>query len=282
LAVAAQTRPRPGGGRLFIIVGLILALLAFGLVFLIGSTGGRGGASGPTVQYVVASRDLQIREQITKDDVVLAPFSQDPAAGKGYTRLDDVAKSGFIAEVGIAKGQPLSSNILAKSGDVVTGAQPAFLPIPQGFVAITIPTGEQQGVAGYIQAGDYINIIATISTSAFGTSTATPKTVVKTVYTNLHVLRLGPSTGTVQAAGSASQQGSQSGGVASSMTVVLTECDAEYLNWLQGAAQMKYTLGSYKDYQPQDTKVDSTCANASAAKGVGPTQINARWGFTNT
>jgi len=258
-----------------------LALLAFGGVFLIGNVGGHAGASGPTVQYVVASRDLQIREQITKADVILAPFNQDPTAGKGYTKLDDVAKSGFIAEVSIAKGQPLSSNILAKSGDVVTGAQPAFLPIPQGFVTITIPTNEQQGVAGYIQAGDYINIIATISSSAFGTTSGAPKTIVKTVYTNLHVLRLGPSTGTVQAAGSSGQQGAQSGGVASSMTVVLTECDAEYLTWLQGAAQMKYTLGSYKDYQPQDTKVDSTCANASAAKGLGPAQVNARWGFTN-
>lgn len=284
MAVAqATTRPRPGGGRLFIILGLVLFIAAFGLVFLIGNAG-RGGTGGPTVKYVVAARDIQIREQLTSADLTLADFSQDPTAGKGFTKIEDVAKSGFIAEVNIAKGQPVSTNLLAKSGDIVSGAQPAFLPIPQGFVAITIPTNEMVGVAGYVQAGDYINIIATLNPSQFASNPGQKSIpVVKTVWTNLHVLRLGPSSGTVQSAGGgANQQQGQAGGVSSSLTVVVTQCDAEYLNWLLQNSQLKYTLGSYKDYQPQDTKPDPTCASASAAKGVTFAQVDTRWGFSHT
>jgi len=93
------------------------------------------------------------------------------------------------------------------------------------------------------------------------------------------VLRIGSR---VQPAGGGqAQQGSTaSGGVTSSMTVVVTQCDAEYLKWLLQNAALTYTLGSYKDYQPQDTKVDPTCANAAAAKGVGPSQVDQRWHFT--
>lgn len=271
---------------MFIIVGALLALLAFGLVFFIGSAGRPGGASGPTTKYVVAARDIQVREQLNAADLTLAEFSGDPTAGKGFTKIEDVAKSGFIAEVSIPKGQAIESNVLAKSGDIVTGAQPAFLPIPQGFVAVTITTNEQQGVAGYIQAGDYINVIATLTPSAFPVpGQPAPKVagaVGKTVWTNLHVLRLGPSTGSVQAAGSTQTQQGSTGGVVTSLTVVMTECDAEYMTWLLQNSQLKYTLGSYKDYQPQDTKPDPTCASASAAKGVGFKQVDARWGFSNT
>ena len=63
----------------------------------------------------------------------------------------------------IAKGQPILSNMLATSPDQITGRASGFLKIPQGFVAVTMPTSELQGVAGYIQADDYISILATLA-----------------------------------------------------------------------------------------------------------------------
>ncbi len=69
--------------------------------------------------------------------------------------------------------------------------------------------------------------------------------------------------------------------MASSLTVVMTECDAEYLRFLQSVATLTYTLGSYQDYKPQDTKPDPSCADATAAKGVGPQAVNSRWQFTS-
>jgi Flp pilus assembly protein CpaB len=261
-----------------------LALLAFGLVFVVAgafSSGRTGG--GPTVKVVVAARDIPLRAPIVKEDLVLQDFSQTDVPPGSYSQVKDA--TGLIAELNISKGQALTQNMLAKSGDVVTGIQPAYLPIPQGFVALTIPTGEQQGVAGFIQAGDYINVIAQVSTQVIDPKQAAVRNVNKTVFTNLHVLRTGPASSTVQSASgggsSGQQQSAQTGAGASSLTVVMTQCDAEFMNWFLNGASLKYTLGSYKDYQPQDTKPDPTCPNASAGKGVGPKLVDDRWHFTS-
>src|SRR5260370_14506141 len=57
LAVApAAARPRPGGGRLFIIVGVILAIAAFGAVFFISSLGGGAAIGGAHTRVVVVQK----------------------------------------------------------------------------------------------------------------------------------------------------------------------------------------------------------------------------------
>jgi Flp pilus assembly protein CpaB len=129
---------------------------------------------------------------------------------------------------------------------------------------MTVPTGEQQGVAGYIQPGDYISIMATVKVKGFDYMN------VRTVFTNVHVLKVGPSSGNVGPAGGGSGGGqqTQSGGVSTSLTLVLTECQAEYVNWFIANGTVKYVLESYKDYKPADTSVDASCPNVDAAKGV--------------
>jgi hypothetical protein len=61
------------------------------------------------------------------------------------------------------------------------------------------------------------------------------------------------------------------------MTLVLTQCQSEFINWFMVNATVKYTLESYKDYRPQDTKTDPTCPSVDAATGVRAADINARW-----
>lgn len=284
MAVAAQTRPKPGGGRLLILLGAGLAGAAFVTVFVLGGLLGAGhGAGGAAVKVVVAARDVGVRTPLGKDDLVLQDFAQSDVPPHSYSKIEDITRGGLIAELNISKGQPITENMLAKSGDVILGAQPAFLPIGQGFVAVTVPTGEQQGVAGYIQAGDYINVLVSLNTSQFGIQ-GQSRTVTKTTFTNLHVLRVGPSSGTVQAASGQGQSSQgQAGGVATSLTVVMTECDAEYMNWFLNNTQLKYSLSSYRDYQPQDTKVDQGCPNATAAasgRGVSFPLVDQRFGFS--
>jgi hypothetical protein len=56
---------------------------------------------------------------------------------------------------------------------------------------------------------------------------------------------------------------------ASSLTVVVTECQAEYITWFLSYASLKYTLQSYQDYlQPGTTVKDPTCPGVGSAKGV--------------
>ncbi len=291
MAVASPARPRATSSRIFIIAGAALAVLAFVMVFVFSASHG-GGGSGQTVKVVVAARDIPFRTALTKDDLTLQDVPQNLVPTGAYNDVASVIgkqaasgssgsatsanETGAVAEVQIMKGQAVTQNLLAKSVDAIQ-VQPAYLQIPQGFVALTVPTGEQIGVAGFIQAGDYISVIATVNTSAFGNGPA--KTVTKTVFTNVHVLKVGPATGTVSNGNS--PQSAQTGGVASSLTLVMTQCDAEMLRWLQANASLSYTLGSYKDYKPQDTKPDPACLDATAAKGNGPQAANQRWSFTN-
>ena len=296
MAVASPARPRASSSRLFIVAGALLAALAFILVILLGGRAGAGGAGGGTVKVVAAARDIPVRTPLTKEDLTLVDYPGSLKTGDYYTSIDDVIgkqaaqssststtatnATGAVAEISIKQGQPVTRNMLATSVDAVQ-IQPAYLPIPKGFVALTIPTGEQIGVAGFIQAGDYINVIAQANVSIFGggNTSGPPKPVARTVFTNLHVLKVGAATGQVTQGGSAPATNA-SGGVASSLTVVMTECDAEYLRWMLTNTQLSYTLGSYQDYKPQDTKVDAACADATAAKGVGPKLVDQRWQFS--
>lgn len=293
MAVAAPSRPRASGGRLFIIVGAVLAFVAFGLVLLIGRpAGGSGGSGGPTTRVIVAARDVALRTQLTAADLQFQDYSTAllPTTTKPYTKMDDIVKAGLIAQINIGKGQLITNNMLAQQGDLITGPQPAYLPIPSGYVAVTIPAGgEINGVAGFIQAGDYISMIATVQLAPLQSGTPPPNaptTATKTVFQNLHILRLGPAATAVQPAGggtapaSGSSSTGQTGGITSSMTVVVTACDAEYLTWLTTNAQIKYELESFKDYQPQSSTPDPSCASVQVTKGVTSKQVDQRFGFT--
>ena len=293
MAVApAAARPRPGGGRLFIIVGVLLAALAFGGVFLLGNLGGGGaGIGGPSNTVVVAKQQIPLRHQITLADVELAKASVGGNATlEGvYTNPNDVVNK--IAEINISKGALINADMLATDLNAVpTGAAPAYLPLASGYVAITVPTGEQQGVAGHISLGDYITVIASAQVSIFGTSSkgSSPLAqgaVSKTVFTGVRIIGLGPaSSGVTSAAGSGSTTTSQTGatttGITSSLTLEMTQCDSEYMTWFLQNTTVKYTLESYKDYlAAPPSSPDPSCPTVTAAGGVSPKQVEARYHF---
>ena len=218
--------------------------------------------SGAQIGVVVAAHDIGLRMTLDTADVTIQQVQQSDVPPAAYRRAQDI--KGLVAAVPIMKGQPITSNLLVKSPDSVVGGQSGYLPIPTGFVALTVPTSEQQGVAGFIQAGDYISVVAIVK----------PKSAeyanVRTVFTNVHVLKVGPAVGSVTpAAGAASPApAAQTGGIASSLTLVVTECQAEYLNWFLTNGSVKYALESYKDYKPADTSVDASCPGVDAARGV--------------
>jgi Flp pilus assembly protein CpaB len=281
----APARPRPGGGRLFIIVGLLLAVLAGGGVFLLGSLASPGGGlAGPSQSIVVAATDIPLRAPITATDLTTEKVSG--VFTNVYTKPSDVVE--LIAQVNIHKGTIITSDMLAKDVGLLTaGSAPAYLPLAPGYVALTIPTSEQQGVAGHVVIGDYITVIAAIQITTFKTNPGTAQTgsqlIVKTVFHDLRIIGVGPASINVQPASgtTATTNAGPVGGVTSSLTIEMTQCDAEYMEWfLNVASQLKYTLESFKDYQPAPTAADPTCANVAAAKGVTANDVNTRYRFT--
>ena len=232
--------------RPFTLLGILLALLviaAFVLVALSSSTG--TGVQRQNV--VVAARDLQPRIPIPADALEVKALPV-PNSNVYFDKASVVA--GMIPLVTIPQGLAITSNMVAKASQTL-GSQAAYLPIPSGYVALTIPTSEQQGVADYIQPDDYISVIATVSTGA--------RVATLTVFTNVHVIKVGMEGGGT----------STSTAAASSLTVVVTECQAEYITWFLTYASLKYSLESYQDYLGQGTPAkDPTCPGVGSAKGV--------------
>ena len=260
MSIATAEIGRPRRGRLYIVIGAILAVLAFATA--------AGLASLPLLrtnttgtQVVVAKNNISARTKIQASDLELSAVN--PAPPQAFFQLKDVFGKG--ARVDIPAGSPVTANLITTSGDLLSTSDVAYLPIPSGYVAVTVPTGEQVGVGGYVQIGDRITMLATINTSIFG---ATPVSVVRTVFRDVDVIRVGP----------ASTQ--STGQVTSSLTLLMTGCDAEYLFWLLNNAVLKYTLESFTDYAATPNQPDPSCPKLSSAGGVGPKEVDKRWHFT--
>ena len=261
MSITSADVARPRRGRLYIIIGTVLAVLAFAAAAGLASLSLLPGTTTGT-RIVVARNDIGARTKIQASDLQLATVN--PAPKQAFTSISDVAGKG--ARVDIPAGDPVSANLIAPAGDLLSTSDVAFLPIPSGYVAVTVPTGELEGVGGYPQVGDRITMLATINTSVFGASPPIP--VVRTVFSNLDILRVGPATA------------QNATGVSSSLTLLTTGCDAEYLFWLLNNATLKYTLESFRDYAATPSQPDPTCPNLSSAGGVGPKEVDQRWHFT--
>jgi Flp pilus assembly protein CpaB len=243
--------------RPFTLLGIVLALLVIVAFVLVAINASAGQGTGME-SVVVAGRDLSPRIPIDEGSISIKSIAiAGYPTGSFFTKLGDV--KGMVPLVTITSGEPITTNLIAKPGTTL-GSQSEFLPIPSGYVALTLPTSEQQGVGGYIQPDDYISVSATVTVNG--------RVATKTIFTNLHVIRVGPLQAENTPAGTTQ---------ASSLTVVVTECQAEFITWFLTYASLKYVLESYHDYAPGDQTKDPNCPTVSAAKGVSLKDVQAAY-----
>ena len=233
-------------------MGVLLAVVVIVAFVLVALNASQAGAS-PQEVVVIANADLQPRIPISKDNLSTRSIPVPANYPKVYfTKMDDVV--GFVPLVPIQQGEIIASNEVAKPSQAL-GSQSEYLPIPQGYVALTIPTSEQQGVADYIQPGDYISVIATVSGAG--------KVATKTIYWDVRVIKVGTPSSTANSS-------------ATSLTVVVSQCQAEIITWFLTYASLKYSLESYKDYLANgQPAADPNCETIKNAKGVTLSNIQA-------
>ncbi|HVH63357.1 MAG TPA: Flp pilus assembly protein CpaB [Candidatus Dormibacteraeota bacterium] len=230
----------------FTLLGIVLALVVIAAFVLVALNASTANLS-PKQTVVFAIKDLQPRIPIAAGDLTIKQLNVPNDYPKVYFgNVNEVV--GMVPLVTIFSGEVVSANDVAKPNQAL-GSQAEYLAIPQGYVALTIPTSEQQGVAGFIQPGDYISVIATVQSNG--------RVADKTIFTQLHVIKVGPP---------ATSPGATT--TASSLTVVVTQCEAEVITWFLTYASLKYTLESYKDYAPGAQNPDPKCPSVNDAKGV--------------
>ena len=225
-------------------MGFLLALVVI-VAFVLVALNASAANNSPQLTVVYATKDLGPRVPISADGLATKQISVPTGYPKVYfTNVADV--QGMVPLVTISSGQAITSNDVSKANQAL-GSQSEFLQIPHGYVAMTIPTSEQVGVADYIQPGDYISVIATVSSAG--------RVATKTIFTQLHVIKVGTQSAT-------------SGASATSLIIVVTQCQAEVITWFQNNASLKYTLESYHDYAPGDQAPDPNCPTVGDAHGV--------------
>lgn len=247
---------------MYIVIGAVLAVIAFATAAGIASLPLLQGTTGGT-RVVVASHDIKARTLIQASDLTLA--SLNPAPPQSFATVSEVVGKG--ARVDIPANSAVTANLIAASRDLLSSSDVAYLPIPSGWVAVTVPTSELVGIGGYVQVGDRISMLATINTSIFGQLPGVAS--VRTVFRDVDVVRVGTAGGQTV-----------TGAVASSLTLLMTSCDSEFLFWLLNNATMKYELESHADYGQPPQQPDPACPKISSASGVGPKEVDARWHFT--
>ncbi len=252
-------------GRTYIIIGTVLAVLAFATAAAVASLPYLFSSAAIGTKVVVAKNPIAARTQIQASDLTMAVITPVPKLAIFDVKLVE----GKGARVDIPADAPITANLIAQSPDLLSSSDVTYLPIPQGFVAVQVPTSELVGVGGYVQLGDRITVLATINTSVFGASPGV--SAVRTVFRNLYVIRVGPAT----ASNAAAQ-------LTSSLTVLMTACDSEYMYWLLNNAVLKYELESYLDYDKAPTQADPACPLLASAGGVGPHDVDLKWKFTTS
>ena len=247
-----------------IVIGAVVAIASFGATVLVSQMSIRSiGPAASTQSVLVAARDVPPRKVLAAADLTVVQYAVADVPPASLAKAD--AAIGLVAQTPLKKGQPVLSNQVGK--DAGAGTLAAYLPLAPGIVALTVPSNEQQGVAGYIQAGDYIDIVAVVAPKGNATSN------VRTIYSNIRVIRVGPA---AVAAGSAAAS-QQTGGLATSLTLAVTQCQAEYINWFVANASLRYTLLAYQDYQSTPAAADTSCPKAGSAAGVVETDIRSHW-----
>ena len=176
-------QPNKPNSRVFLLLGVVLAALAFGGVLFALN---QGKASGNTVTAVVAKTDLGAGTPITADLVTVTQIP--PAAAPVDIFHDPSQVVGKVTTASVKQNTPLVPAFFAAAATVTTGAngtttvnQSLEASIVKGYVALAIPAAlpappagttpnspqlntfglnaEQVSAGFYIQPGDHIDIL---------------------------------------------------------------------------------------------------------------------------
>lgn len=133
-------------------------------------------------KIVVAANIIPVNVQITADMVILKSVPSESVHPEAFTAVEKVIGKTTSSE--IIKGE----QVLASR--VVTDTSKAELAyrIPQNMRAVTIPSSEITGVAGFINAGDKIDVLVT-----YNKKDINPVSTTYTQLQNIEVAAVGSS-----------------------------------------------------------------------------------------
>lgn len=144
-----------------IVIAILLSLMTSGLLYHY-----LKGVSKPTSQegvvVIVAKVDIPPKTKITAEMVTEVKVPAEYIQPETITSLDKVI--GVVVREQIITGEQISERRLLREGKAIgfTGI------IPPDKRAVTVAVNEVTGVAGFVKAGDYVDVVATFDTANVG------------------------------------------------------------------------------------------------------------------
>jgi Flp pilus assembly protein CpaB len=152
--------------KLYIAAGILIALIVGAAVFFALQASNLVGSAGPAQMrsVVVAVRDIPGRKPIEEGDVAMRQVPIDATNETAFSRIDEVL--GRVSGVSISTGQLVSRNLLASTteGQSFSILDPGtkFDPSGPAMRAVSVSVADDHAVAGTLQAGQRVDLIATM------------------------------------------------------------------------------------------------------------------------
>jgi pilus assembly protein CpaB len=227
-----------------VVLGLVAAIVASQLIKqrpVAQAADGQAAVMNLT-EVVVAARDIAPGTELTTDDLRVMRIEAASAPQKVVVNPSAIFKR--VAKLQIPAGQILHESLLAESGAA------AGLPgvIPPGFRAMTIEINEFTGVAGLLEPGNHIDVLARVSEpDNAGQST-------RTIVQNIPILAVGASLMNKQATGEAppvspiiADAPPPTKQMARSVTLLVTPEDAEKIDLATSTNNARIVLRASSD-----------------------------------
>ncbi len=184
------------GGRILIILGIVLGLITAAAAFVVVSTAGAGApAPVATTKVVIAQQNVPMRASVPAAAVTTIDWPSDSVPPGTLT--DPTKVVGKLAATPIVAGQLIVPNMVidkkVEESRKGLGSDASYI-VPKGRVAVSFPINQVSGVAGALREGDTVDLLVSydVASTAPGTAGgATKKQITQIALQNVEILRVG-------------------------------------------------------------------------------------------
>jgi Flp pilus assembly protein CpaB len=153
-------------GRIIIILGVLLALIAGGTSFFLINQAQQSAGQGPLehITIVIAAKDIPARTPIQPTDVTVRDVPVDAVSQVGVITKPELVV-GAVLGIPVSAGQPLYGNMIASgtggAGYSILGPNETVGPSSENWRAVSITITDDRAVAGTLLAGQTVDIFMT-------------------------------------------------------------------------------------------------------------------------
>lgn len=150
-------------GRNLLIIGLAVLLGLIAVYFAnsyfsgIDAQQAREAEENRMARIVVASQDFQFGTPLATTNIRMANWPANSVPQGAFTSVEEATRGGRVALRPIVIGEPILSTKVSGEG----GRATLSAILPEELRAVSIPVNQVSGVAGFVRAGDVVDVMLT-------------------------------------------------------------------------------------------------------------------------